>query len=75
MELKIKIGYQELLSLIWQLPVDQLARLRGDIMEKRRPQKMEHKKFQAFLLNGPVMDDDQFESFQANREHFRKWRN
>jgi hypothetical protein len=74
MELKVNIGYKELLNLIWQLPVNQLARLRGDIMHERSPKEINHKSFQALILNGPTMDDNQFESFQANRQHFDQWR-
>ena len=75
MELKINVGYKELLNLIWQLPANQLAKLRGDIMQERSPKENNPKSFQALLLNGPVMDDSQFEAFQANRQHFDKWRN
>jgi len=61
------MGYQELLNFIWQLPVNQLARLRNDIMHHKSPKERNHKSFQALLLNGPVMGEDQFEAFQRNR--------
>ena len=75
MELKVNIGYKELLNLIFQLPASQLERLRHDIMHERSPKEINHNSFQAFILSGPTMDDDQFESFQANRQHFDQWRN
>jgi hypothetical protein len=74
MEFKINIGYKELLNLIWQLPGKQLAKLREDIMLGKSPKEKNHKSFQTLLLNGPVMNESQFKSFQANREHFNKWR-
>ena len=73
MELKLKIKYEELLNLIWQLPISELARLRSDLMHHRSPQENSHKSFQALLLSGPVMSDDQFAAFQANRNHFDQW--
>ena len=76
MELKLNIGYQELIELIKQLPVNQLRKLKADINlimpdKETNPEKF---KLQEFLLKGPVMSDDQSQDFLANRKHFSAWR-
>lgn len=29
--------------------------------------------FKTLLLNGPIMDDEQYEEFLENRQHFNDW--
>lgn len=55
MELKISIGYEELLDLIKQLPPKQMRRLQQDIQPK--PLKKNLTSFRTLLLQGPVMED------------------
>jgi len=76
MELKLNIGYTELLELIKQLPVSQLKKLKADLalINTDRDIEKERGKFQEFLLQGPVMDDDQYEDFLTNRKYFNVWR-
>lgn len=61
MELRLEIGYNELLELIRQLPVNQLEKLKSELSEKiiDEKSKKKHLEFQVFLLNGPIMADDQ----------------
>lgn len=76
MELKLNIGYPELMALIKQLPVSQIRKLKADLALIAPENEMEKdkRKFQDFLLQGPVMEDDQYQDFLANRKHFNVWR-
>jgi len=71
MELKLNIGYQELLELVKQLPLNQQVQLKAQLPTIPEPKKMDLK---TLLLNGPVMDDEQYEQFLENRKHFNAWR-
>jgi hypothetical protein len=77
MELKLKIGYPELLELIKQLPASQLEQLKIELMKPPAPKKSAKKSFtdfQKLLLEGPVMNDDQYQQFLLNRQYFNQWR-
>ena len=76
MELSLKIGYQQLLQLIQQLPKRQFEQLKKDMTKGQLEPKPKMKKsaFKKFLLNGPVMSDEQLQTFQTNRAHFNQWR-
>jgi hypothetical protein len=76
MELKVDIEFDELLKLVKQLPASKLIQLKSaienDIIETKS--KEEISDFQRFLLEAPVMSDDQYEQFLENRKHFNEWR-
>ncbi len=76
MELKIKIGYNDILDLIRQLPASQIAKLISDIDSKLIDQKSKGdiSILQNLLIEGPIMQEDQYEQFLNNREYFNKWR-
>lgn len=76
MELKLTIGYNDLLGLIRQLPTHQIAQLRTDLNIDfvNKEVKTVTTDFQDFLLTAPVMDDEQYETFLYNRQHFNSWR-
>ena len=44
-----------------------------DKFSGKRPEK-ETSEFQKLLLNGPVMDDEQYNQFLDNRKYFSTWR-
>ncbi|MEZ4776484.1 MAG: hypothetical protein R3D00_25130 [Bacteroidia bacterium] len=76
MELKIKIAYEQVIEIIRQLPVNQIARLLVDakgILEKEKPHE-DISAFQRFLLTAPTMSDEQYEMFVENRKMFNQWR-
>lgn len=73
MELKLNIGYQELLELIRQLPASQIKKLRADLSLIEAGHKGVNE-FQELLLKGPVMDDEQYQEFLQNRKYFNAWR-
>ncbi|NJL75632.1 MAG: hypothetical protein HC892_11985 [Saprospiraceae bacterium] len=76
MELRVQIGYQQLVQLIQQLPKQYFEQLQYDMVSgqlKAQP-KMDKSQFKDFLMSGPVMSDEQFHLFQENRQHFNTWR-
>jgi uncharacterized protein with NAD-binding domain and iron-sulfur cluster len=75
MELRLNIQYQELLNLIQQLPDKQVIQLKQDlnnILQKK--QEKPTTDFQKMLLEAPVMDDEEYETYLENRKHFNQWR-
>jgi len=76
MELRLKIGYKELLELIKQLPASQMAKLKLELSEEmiEEKSKKEHSEFQKLLLNGPIMAEDQYQQFLDHRKSFNQWR-
>jgi len=76
MELKLNIGYQELIELIKQLPVNQIRQLKAELTLITAENNVEKgtSNFQEFLLNGPVMEEDQYQDFLSNRKNFNAWR-
>jgi len=76
LELKLKIEYQELLSLIRQLSESQLKKLKADVDRVNGQKKTQIKisDFQKLLLSGPVMSDEQYQQYIDNRKKFNQWR-
>jgi len=76
MELKIKIGYKEILELVKQLPNNQLTKLRAELDNVLVEEKSNKdiSELQELLLSGPVMSDEQYDNFKKNRQHFGSWR-
>jgi hypothetical protein len=76
MDLTVKIGYDEILNLVKQLPASKIKQLQEvvnqDFISKKA--KQEISTFQDFLLKGPVMSDEQLNQFNENRKSFSEWR-
>ena len=76
MDRTIDIRYEQLLTAIKKLPAAKIKQLKsvlddGFIQEKAS---LELSDFQNFLLRGPVMSAEQYESHLADRKHFDAWR-
>lgn len=76
MELKIDLEYEQLLTLVKQLPAAKIVQLKAELSDKliERKSKSDISEFKNFLLNGPVMNDTQYEEFLENRKWFNQWR-
>jgi hypothetical protein len=76
MDLTVKIGYDEILNLVKQLPASKIKELQAVINQDFISNKAEQEisSFQEFLLKGPVMSDKQLEQFNENRKAFGLWR-
>lgn len=76
MELKLNIGFNELLRLIKQLPPNQIIKLKeelnNDILQPLL--KSETNSFQKLLLSGPVMEINSLNNFKKVRNSINKWR-
>ena len=73
MELKVDIGFNELLHAVQQLPENQRAILRKELDKKEDP-KGDMTAFQKLLLNGPTMTDEHYQAYKEMRKRFKKWR-
>jgi hypothetical protein len=73
MELKVEIGFDELLHAIQQLPENQRAILKEELDKKHQPE-AEMSDFQKFLINGPIMSKEENENFKDIRKRINKWR-
>jgi hypothetical protein len=80
-ELKINIAYSELLELIKQLPSTQLFQLKADLLtipikkeEKETQVEVKKNDFALFLLNGPVMSDEQSKNYEENKKWINQWK-
>ncbi|MFN0201270.1 MAG: hypothetical protein ACKVTZ_07105 [Bacteroidia bacterium] len=73
MELKINIGYNELVALIKQLSIQELFRLQADLPKiiAQDTSKSKAKTLRELLLHGPIMTNEQYKNYQSNR----KWMN
>lgn len=76
MELKLNIEYQELIELIKQLSPTQISKLSKEVgtLASQKGPGNEENTLQKLLLNGPVIDEVQYQEFLANRNYFNTWR-
>ena len=76
MEIKINIGIEQILYAIRQLPGNQIARIKTELnksfTQKAKPQQASA--LQEFLLQAPVMSEEQYLSFSDNRKQLKQWR-
>jgi len=82
MGVSINIEYEQLLKLVKGLPYNQKKRLTREIekdLKKKNKKRAkpdgdgELNEFQQFLLQGPLMSDEQYEDFKSLRKDFAKW--
>ena len=75
MELKVDIGFDQLMKAINQLPAAKIMQLKAELSEKSINESPAFTgDFQKFLLSGPVMDDHQYEQYKETRARLNKWR-
>jgi len=71
MEVKLDIGYEQLIAIIYQLPTDEVNKLRDEIERITSARKAEATDdLASFLAIGPVMSDEKFQEFEENRKNF-----
>ncbi|WP_069658784.1 hypothetical protein [Arcticibacter eurypsychrophilus] len=76
MKVTVEIRYEQLLAAIKKLPAAKIKQLRlvlddALIYEKASEDLSD---FQSFLLKGPVMKEEQYKQYQADRKYFNQWR-
>ncbi len=79
MELKVEIGFDQLLDAVKQLPNEQLAKFKAELekkpVKKNKPEeKQPLTEFQEFLLSFPVMSDEQYKEYKQIHKEINQWR-
>lgn len=75
MEVKLNIGYEQLIDVINQLPPEDMNRLKAEIERIVSESSSTAKDdWESLLIDGPVMDDEQYRAFEENRKTFNQWR-
>jgi hypothetical protein len=74
MEIKLQIGYEQMLDMLRQLPQDELLRLLTEMQRLAERPKPLKGNLSAFLLSGPTMSAKQYNQFVENRKLFSQWR-
>lgn len=75
MQLTVNIQYNQLISILKNLPANQLAKVKSEIENIEIVSNTNISDFQKFILEGPVMSDEQYNTFKEHRKSFNKWRN
>lgn len=75
MEVKLNIGYKQLVTIISQLPKEEVNRLKTEIDRISKERDMEvMDDFESFILSGPVMSGEMYDEFKENRNKINQWR-
>jgi len=69
-----KTEYHQIMDLVKQLPVNQMAKLIAEtrIMLEKEINKNDIPSFQEFKLTAPTMSDEQYELFLETRKRFNQ---
>lgn len=75
MELRLNIGFNEIIGLIRQLPPDQKLQLKHEIDSEIKTTKTIEEKndLTEILLSGPIMSQEEKENFKNLEKEFEKW--
>ncbi|WP_162343674.1 hypothetical protein [Cyclobacterium salsum] len=75
MEIKLNIGYEQLIAIISQLPVDEVIKLKAEIEKISLEKNIDTSDgLESLIANGPVMSDEKYWEFKNNRKKFSQWR-
>jgi len=76
MELTMNVEFGQIVRLLGQMPAKQIAKIKNEFPETYIVEKAmaEVSEFQKFILDGPIMSDEQYSNFNRQREHFIAWR-
>ncbi len=75
MEIKLNIGYEQLIAIINQLPIDEVNKLKKEIDRISNERNVEAvDDLESLIVNGPVMSDEKYNEFEVNRKNFNQWR-
>jgi len=76
MEITVNIGYDDLLAAVKKLPAAKIQQLKSalgnDLIQSKASGELSD--FQNYLLQAPVMSDEQYDQYKADRKHFSSWR-
>ncbi|MGX5687421.1 hypothetical protein [Arcticibacter tournemirensis] len=69
----MRIGFDQLLRIIKQLPLNDLNRLKAEL-NNQSDASASNSDIKSLLLNGPVFDKEQLEEIKRARKQINKWR-
>lgn len=73
MEVKLNIGYEQLIAIINQLPADEVSKLKTEIERILSESDREaDDDLERLIVDGPIMSDEQYQAFEENRNHFKR---
>jgi len=71
MEMKLNIGYEQLVALINQLPVEEVNKLKAEIERISSEKNVEATDdLENLIADGPVVSDEKYNEFEENRKRF-----
>lgn len=73
MELKVDIGFDQLIHMVKQLPRKQLAKLLSEVNSPSKPA-AKNLHLKDLLLTGPTLNEEQIQTIHKTREAINKWR-
>jgi len=76
MELRLNVGFGQLVDLINRLPASQIVKIKNEFPDSEIVLKAKEEiiDFQRFILKGPVMSKEQYSNFKEQRRQFSLWR-
>jgi hypothetical protein len=73
MELRVDIGFDQLIHMVKQLPQKQLDKLLSEVSKHSQPV-AKNGDLKSLLLSGPTFSDEQLQAVYKTREALTKWR-
>ena len=73
MELKLSIGFQQLLQLIEQLPANKRKKI-GEVIARKEQPASGQDDLRELLMNGPTFTKAQLKRMAEAREYLNRWR-
>ena len=73
MELRVDIGFDQLVKAVKRLPRRQLNVLLSEVAKPSRPV-VKNEQLKSLLLSGPTVTEEQLQTIQKTREALTKWR-
>jgi hypothetical protein len=74
MEVKLDIGFEQLLQLVRQLSAKQRAKVKAALSEPKSPARPHDKAFEELLLAGPTLTKAELDKMAEARDAINKWR-
>ena len=73
MELRLDIGFNEIVSLIKQLPMNKKVMLKNELEKEISTLKLVDVDLTTMLLSGPVMSKSEYEDFKVTHRYIGEW--
>ena len=73
MELRLDIGFNEIISLIKQLPMNTKVMLRNELEKEISTPGLVDVDLTNILINGPVMSIKEYEKYQVVHKYIGEW--